>query len=93
MLFRSLTGMAVGALFSWKIFIISVIHLIVLGILYPIFLYWRKYHTLRFWKDLGWKDYRPVARCRACGHFQKLPDAEALAAARCEACGRPFREK
>ena len=37
-------------------------------------LYRWKYGTYRFWKDLGWIDYRPVARCAYCGHFQKLRD-------------------
>jgi hypothetical protein len=82
-----LMGMAVGALFSWKIFVISLVHLLVLGILYPLYLYRRKYGTLRYWKDLGRKEYRPVARCRSCGHLQKLADSSALDAARCEACG------
>jgi hypothetical protein len=87
-----LTGMGVGALFSFKIFIISVIHLVILGILYPVFLYWRKYNTLRYWKDVGWKDYHPVARCRNCGHWQKLQDAGDLAVAHCDRCQRPFQE-
>ena len=87
-----LTGMGIGALFSWKIFFISLAHLIILGILYPVFLYWRKYGTLRFWKDVGWVDYHPVVRCRHCGRLQKLPEAAALAAARCESCLGPFQE-
>jgi hypothetical protein len=86
-----LTGMGIGALFSFKIFFISLIHLVILGILYPVFLYRRKYGTLRFWKDEGWKDYRPVARCRGCGHWQKLQDAAELAVARCDMCQRPFQ--
>ena len=48
-----LMSMGLGALFFWPLFIISVIALIVLGLLYPPFLYYRKYGTWRFWKDLG----------------------------------------
>jgi len=81
-----LTGMGIWALLYWRLFFVALAHFIVLGILYPIYLYRRKYGTLRFWKDLGWTDYRPVARCRICGHWQKLPDAGALAGARCESC-------
>ena len=87
-----LTGMGLWALFSWKFFFVALAHLIILGILYPIYLYRRKYGTLRFWKDMGWLDYHPVARCPGCGHWQKLPDAAALAGARCESCQRPFQE-
>lgn len=88
-----LTAMGVWALFHWKLFFVALAHLVILGILYPIYLYWRKYGTLRFWKDEGWLDYHPVARCRGCGHWQKLPDALALAGASCEECRRPFQEK
>jgi hypothetical protein len=82
-----LLGMGIGILVSWKWFFIAAAHLIILGVLYPIFLYWRKYGTLRYWKDQGFIDYRPVARCRHCGHFQKLAGAEPLARCTCEACG------
>lgn len=41
-------------------------HLLILGLLYPIYLYWRKYGTLCYWKDPGRLDYRPVAKCRQC---------------------------
>jgi len=87
-----LTGMGLGALVSWKFVFIALAHLIILGVLYPVYLYRRKYGTLRFWKDVGWLDYHPVARCRGCGHWQKLPEAAALAGARCESCQRPFQE-
>jgi hypothetical protein len=79
--------MGVGALWSGKIFFISLAHLIILGILYPIYLYRRKYGTLRVWKETGWVDYRPVARCRRCRHWQKLEDAGKLAGSHCEVCG------
>lgn len=82
-----LVGMGVGALFSWKIFIISLIHLVVLGVLYPIYLYRRKYGTLSTWKEVGWLGYRPAAKCRQCGHLQKLNGVEDLTTARCGACG------
>ncbi len=85
-----LLGMGLGILVSWKFFFIGLAHLIILGLLYPIYLYRRKYGTLKYWKDLGWIDYRPVARCRQCGQLQKLADAESLKEARCEACGFPF---
>jgi len=68
-----LLGMGMGALISWKFFFIMVAHLVILGILYPIWLYRRKYGTLRYWKDLGWIDYRPVARCR---QVRALPEGE-----------------
>jgi hypothetical protein len=87
-----LLGMGMGALISWKFFFIMVAHLVILGILYPIFLYRRKYGTLRYWKDVGWIDYRPVARCR-CGHFQKLGDAAAFTETPCEACGFALEQK
>lgn len=87
-----LVGMGVGALFSWKIFFISLAHLIILGIGYPIFLYRRKYGTLRVWKDLGWCDYRPAARCRRCGQVMKLQTAEEMAGAHCQACGSPLAQ-
>lgn len=82
-----LVGMGVGALFSWKVFFISVAHLVILGILYPIYLYRRKYGTLKYWKDAGWLDYRPVARCKHCGQLQKLNNDSLLNRANCEECG------
>ncbi len=85
-----LLGMGLGILVSWKFFFIGLAHLIILGLLYPIYLYRRKYGTLKYWKDVGWIDYRPVTRCRQCGQLQKLADAESLKEARCEACGFPF---
>jgi hypothetical protein len=87
-----LLGMGVGILVSLKLFFIAVAHLIILGILYPVFLYRRKYGTLRYWKGQGWIDYRPVARCRLCGHFQKLESAGELAQGACEACGAKLPE-
>jgi hypothetical protein len=84
-----LLGMGVGALISPKVLFISLAHLVILGLGYPVVLYRRKYGTLRFWKDSGWLDYRPVARCRHCGHFQKLEDAAALETAACEVCHTP----
>jgi hypothetical protein len=82
-----LLGMGAGILVSLKLFWIAVAHLIILGILYPVFLYRRKYGTLRFWKDQGWVDYHPVARCRGCGHFQNLASPADLGRAACGACG------
>jgi len=84
-----LLGMGMGALISWKFFFIMVAHLVILGILYPIWLYRRKYGTLRYWKDLGWIDYRPVARCRQCGHYQKVKEAAVFKGTTCEVCGLP----
>ena len=85
-----LLGMGLGILVSWKFFFIGLAHLIILGLLYPIYLYRLKYGTLKYWKDVGWIDYRPVARCRQCGQLRKLGDAESLKEARCEACGFHF---
>ena len=87
-----LLGMGVGILVSLKLFFIAVAHLIILGILYPVFLYRRKYGTLRYWKDHGWIDYRPVARCQHCGHFQKLASHADLDQGACEACGAKLPE-
>lgn len=87
-----LLGMGVGILVSLKLFFIAVAHLIILGVLYPVFLYRRKYGTLRYWKDQGWIDYRPVARCPLCGHFQKLTSHADLGRGDCEACGAKLPE-
>ena len=73
---RLLMVMGITVLFSWRAFWISTAHLIGLSCLYTVILYRWKYGTCRFWKDLGWIDYRPVARCAHCGHFQKLRDEE-----------------
>ena len=43
------------------LFVASCLALIVLGISYPLFLYYRKYRTWRYWKDIGWIDYIPVS--------------------------------
>ena len=87
-----LLGMGAGILVSLKLFWIAVAHLIILGILYPVFLYRRKYGTLRYWKDQGWIDYRPVARCGVCGHYQKLASNNDLGRVACEACGANLPE-
>ncbi len=85
-----LTGMGLWALLYWRLFFVALTHFIVLGILYPIFLYWRRYGTLRYWKEGGCLGYHPVARCRQCRHLQELPEAAAWATARCESCQHPF---
>lgn len=87
-----LTGMGLWALLYQRLFFVALAHFIVLGILYPIFLYWRKYGTLRYWKNGTCLGYHPVVRCRHCRHLQKLPEAAALTAARCESCRHPFQE-
>lgn len=87
-----LVGMGVGALVSWKIFFISLAHLLILGLLYPIYLYWRKYGTLRYRKDPGRLDYRPMAKCRHCGFLQKLDRPEELTRALCRECGSGFNK-
>jgi hypothetical protein len=84
--------MGVGILVSLKFFLIAVAHLIILGVFYPVFLYRRKYGTLRYWKDQGWIDYHPVARCRLCGHCQKLTGPEDLDRGACESCGAKLRQ-
>jgi uncharacterized membrane protein len=86
-----LVAAGLGVLLSWTLFIVSFIALIALDILFPLFLYHRKYGTWRYWKDTGWLEYRPAAQCSQCGHIQKLQDAEALAGAHCEACGGSLR--
>jgi hypothetical protein len=84
---RLLMVMGVTVLISWRAFYISTAHLVGLSCLYTVILYRWKYGTWRFWKDHGWIDYRPVARCRHCGHFQKLNSHIELAQGTCEACG------
>jgi hypothetical protein len=88
-----LLGMGVGVLASWEIFVISTAHLIILGILYPIYLYRRKYGTLRYWKDTGWLGYRPVAKCPGCGHLQKLNLTGNPGLITCEVCGASLRRE
>jgi hypothetical protein len=90
---RLLMVMGVTVLFSWRAFFISTAHLIGLSFLYTVLLYRWKYGTWRFWKDIGWIDYRPVVRCSHCGHFQKLRDDRDLAVAVCEACGLMCRSQ
>jgi uncharacterized membrane protein YfcA len=82
-----LIATGVGVLLSWTLFLVSFLALIILGVTFPLFLYYRKYGTRRFWKDPGWLEYRPAARCPRCGHIQNLQDAGELAGANCEACG------
>jgi hypothetical protein len=82
-----LLGMGLGMLFSWTLFMASIAVLLVLGLLFPPVLYYRKYGTWRYWKDTGWIDYRPAVRCPQCGRIQKLGAAGELAGAHCEACG------
>ena len=82
-----LLGMGLGALWYMPLFVASVIAVVVLGIFYPLFLYQRKYGTWHYWKDIGWKQYRPAARCPHCGHIQRLNDAGELAVAHCQSCG------
>ena len=82
-----LFGMGLGALWSMPLFVVSLVALIVLGILYPLFLYYRKYGTWRYWKDIGWSAYRPAVRCTRCGNIKRLKDADELAMAHCQSCG------
>jgi len=80
-----------GVLLSWTLFIVSFLALIILGVTFPLFLYYRKYGTRRYWKDEGWLEYRPAARCPQCGHIQNLEDPGDLAEGHCEACGATLR--
>ena len=48
-----LLGMGAGILVSLKLFWITVAHLIILGVLYPVFLYRRKYGTLALLEGPG----------------------------------------
>jgi hypothetical protein len=82
--------MAGAALFSATAFFSALALFILISLLQPVYLYRRKYGTLLFWKDIGWVDYRPVVRCRHCGHIQKLEDDQHMGGASCEACGLPF---
>jgi hypothetical protein len=88
-----LLAMAAGALAHWLIFWLAAAVMILWCLGYPLWVYRRKYGTLRFWKDQGWVDYRPVVRCRHCGHQQKLRDALDLRVAICESCGRICRSQ
>ena len=90
---RLLMVMGITVLFSWRAFFISTAHIIGLSCLYTVLLYRWKYGTFRFWKDLGWIDYRPVVRCRHCGHLQKLQRDPDLADVVCESCGLSCRSK
>ncbi len=82
-----LVGMGLGALWSMPLFFAMVAAMVILSLLYPLLLYHRKYGTWRYWKDIGWKAYRPAARCVQCGHIQRLNDADELAVAHWQACG------
>jgi SdpI/YhfL family protein len=90
---RLLMVMGVTALISWRAFWISTAHLIGLSCLYTVILYRWKYGTWRFWKEIGWIDYRPVVRCAHCGHFQKLRNESEAPVVICEACGQLCRRR
>ena len=90
---RLLMVMGITILFSWRAFWISTAHLVGLSCLYTVILYRWKYGTWRFWKEIGWIDYRPVVRCAHCGHFQKLRDENELLTIICEACGQLCRSR
>jgi SdpI/YfhL protein family len=90
---RLLMVMGITALISWRAFWISTAHLVGLTCLYTVILYRWRYGTWRFWKEIGWIDYRPVVRCVHCGHFQKLRDESELLVATCEACGHLCRNR
>jgi hypothetical protein len=87
---RLLMVMGVTVLISWRAFYISGAHLVGLSCLYTVLLYRWKYSTWRFWKGQGWINYRPVAHCPRCGHFQKLESDAELAWMTCEACEGPL---
>ena len=89
---RLLMVMGITALISWRAFWISTAHLVGLSCLYTAILYRWKYGTWRFWKEAGWIDYRPVAHCPRCGHFQKLAGHADLDRVVCEACGAKLPE-
>ena len=90
---RLLMVMGVTVLFSWRAFWISTAHLVGLSCLYTVILYRWKYGTWRFWKEIGWIDYRPVVRCAHCGHFQKLRNDSEATVVSCEACGQLCRSR
>jgi hypothetical protein len=78
---------AVAVLISAIAFYSALALFFIVSMVYPLYLYRRKYGTLQFWKEVGWVDYRPVVRCLHCGHLQKLRDAAQLTVTTCEACG------
>lgn len=86
-------AVAVVVLFSTIAFYLTLALFFIVSMLYPIYCYRQKYGTLEFWKDVGWTGYRPVVRCRHCGHLQKLRDETQLPAAVCEACGQACRSR
>ncbi len=79
--------MGIGLLISPALFMPALFALLILCILYPLWLYQRKYGTWRYWKDTGLLAYRPAARCPRCGNIQKLKDSGELAEGHCEVCG------
>jgi len=79
--------MGTSLVVSPAFFMPALIALLILSILYPLWLYQRKYGTWRTWKDTGLMGYRPAARCRQCGNIQKLKDSGELAGGHCEVCG------
>jgi hypothetical protein len=89
---RLLMVMGLTVLISWRAFYISTAHLVGLSCLYTVILYRWKYGTWRFWKEPGWINYHPVARCAHCGHLQKLASADHLAHSACEVCGAKLPE-
>jgi hypothetical protein len=88
---RLLMVMGVTVLISWRAFLISAAHLVGLSCLYTVLLYRWKYGTWRYWRDQNWSDYRPVVRCKHCGHLQRLAFSADLAGCKCEACGLSCR--
>jgi hypothetical protein len=84
---RLLMVMGVTVLISWRAFWISTAHLVGLSCLYTVILYRWKYGTWRFWKETDRLHFNPVARCRQCGHLQKLAMAQDLPRSLCAACG------
>lgn len=83
--------LAAAALIHWVLLAAAVVLLIIWSLSFPLLLYRRKYGTLRFWKDHGWTDYRPVVRCVHCGHLQNLDYGADPKRSTCEACGLSCR--
>jgi hypothetical protein len=57
-----------------------------------LFSWWKyaaRYGTGRTWNaGGGWEGYRPMAKCRACGHLTRLNSPDELATRRCDECGQ-----
>lgn len=84
-------AMGIGAFVSLPAFFIATALMILICFIYPWRLYRQKYGTGKTWRDQGWLDYRPVAKCRHCGHLQNLGYDRDPLLTNCQACSLPLR--